>query len=73
MARREDHPSPTCEVEAFAVLQVLVYPDGFEAFQGLSHLRPLFDHLWRRLEEVHRGASRAIRRHYLLLCSASRS
>ena len=51
VARREDHLSPACYVKALAVLQVLVYPDGFEALQDLAHLGPLFEHLWRRLEQ----------------------
>jgi hypothetical protein len=51
VARREYHANPARYVEKLAVLQVLVYPDGFEALQDLAHLWPLFEHLWRRFEQ----------------------
>src|SRR5215210_4272587 len=37
VAQSEDHPSPARVVEAGAVLQVLVYPDGLEALQNLAN------------------------------------
>src|SRR5215208_7820315 len=37
VAQSEDHPSPASVVEAGAVLQVLVYPDGLEALQNLAN------------------------------------
>jgi len=37
-------------LEAVAISQVLVHPDGFERLQNLAHLRPSFEHPGLRLE-----------------------